>query len=174
MNNSYNYYSNDNYDRVNYDILFGTLGLDDNMASNNLNNFMMNSNMNNSINNNMNSNNNLFGPYEGYTKGNLFKNLYEQYKNYKPANLTPSSEEEEALLNLNQMHFAMHEANLLLDVNPNDANLMRDYVGFRDSYNKLLNEYEKKYGVLTVNSNDLNRTPFGWTEEKWPWDRRGL
>ena len=172
MNNSYNYYSDDNYDRVNYDILFGTLGLNNNMVKD-PNNFMMNSNINNTM-NNMSTNNNLFGPYEGYTKGNMFKNLYQQYKNYKPANLNPKSEEGEALLNLNQMHFAMHEANLLLDANPNDANIMREYVRFRDSYNKLLNEYEKKYGALNVNSDDLNRTPFGWTEEKWPWDRRGL
>lgn len=166
MNNNYNYYSNNNYDRVNYDVLFGTLGLDENMTSNNLNQFMMDSNMN--------QNNNLFGPYEGYVKGNLFKDLYHQYKDYKPVNLVPKTEEEETLLNLNQMQFAMHEANLLLDVNPNDANMMRDYIRFRDSYNKLLNEYEKKYGALTVNSNDLNRVPFGWTEETWPWDRRGL
>ena len=39
-------------------------------------------------------------------------------------------------------------------------------------YNKLLNDYEEKYGVLNINSSYLNNTPFGWEEESWPWDRR--
>ena len=48
---------------------------------NNENNFGLNNNM---INTNI-ANNILYGPYEGFIKGNLFKNLYQQYKNYQPA-----------------------------------------------------------------------------------------
>ena len=35
-------------------------------------------------------------------------------------------------------------------------------------------EYQNKYGSLLVNSDSLNQIPFGWEEEVWPWDRRGL
>lgn len=114
----------------------------------------------------------LFGPYEGYIKGNMFRNLYEQYKNYQPAPITPSNEQEEALLNLNQFQFAMHELNLYLDVFPNDANMMNQFVTFRNNYNRLLSEYENKYGALNVNSTALNSIPFGWSSTPWPWNRR--
>ena len=33
----------------------------------------------------------LFSPYEGYIKGNLFKNLYQEYKNYKPSRVNVNS-----------------------------------------------------------------------------------
>ena len=102
----------------------------------------------------------------------MFKDLYSEYKNYKPASLTPRSERENALLNLDQMHFAMHEANLYLDVYPNDANMMKNYVEFRNNYNKLLQEYQQKYGAINVNSDYLENVPFGWEEEIWPWNRR--
>ena len=33
-------------------------------------------------------------PYKGFIMGNMFENLYEQYKNYKPMNLNSSNERE--------------------------------------------------------------------------------
>lgn len=134
-----------------------------------------NYNMNNQNSNNFaNLNSSLYGPYEGYVKGNLFRNLYDQYKNYQPSknNLTPKSEKEEALLNLSQMQFAMHEMNLYLDIYPNDQMMMRNFVNYRNTYNQLLTDYENKYGALFVNSPSLNSVPFGWQEKAWPWDRR--
>lgn len=131
------------------------------------------------FNTNINQNNNmqantLFGPYEGYTKGNMFRNLYEQYRNYTPAAITPRSEQEQALLNLNQMQFAMHDLNLYLDVFPDDRNMMNQFITFRNNYNRLLEEYENNYGAININSSSLNNTPFGWVIEQWPWDRRSL
>ncbi len=129
---------------------------------------------------NTNNNNNnmstsiLYGPYEGFIKGNLFRNLYQQYKNYQPAPLTPRSEQEEALLNLNQIQFAMHELNLYLDNFPNDTNMMNQFAMFRNTYNRLLSDYENKYGAITINSPTLNTVPFGWVEKAWPWDRRSM
>ena len=157
MNNNYNYYPNNNYDRFNYDILMGTLGINPN-------------NINTSVSYN-NSTSQLYGPYEGYTRGNMFKNLYSEYKNYKPGTLSASSEQENALLNLNEMQFAMHDAVLYLDVYPDDSEMMKNYIDFRDNYNRLLDEYQNRYGALNVNSKNLNNVPFGWEEENWPWDR---
>lgn len=162
MRNNYNYYPN-NYDRMDYDEFINNLNFPQNMMQNQIQN-----------NQAQQSNNTLYGPYEGYIKGNLFKNLYEEYKDYQPAKLLPKSEEEEALLNLNQMQFAMHEANLYLDVYPTDNNMMNEYNKTRINYNNMLREYQNKYGSLLVNSDSLNQIPFGWEEEVWPWDRRGL
>ena len=168
--NNYNYYPNSDYNRnqMDYNDFLNYLGLNGSSFNMNMNNGMTD-NMNDNV---PNSNNNLYGSYEGYTKGNMFRNLYKPYKNYEPKRLTPDSEKEEALLNLNQMHFAMHEANLYLDVFPNDREMMREYVKARDSYNELLKNYQERYGALNINSSYLDNTPFGWEEETWPWDRR--
>lgn len=114
--------------------------------------------------------NQLFGSYEGYVKGNLFKNLYNEYKNYKPARLPVNSEKMEGLLNLNQMHFAMHEINLYLDVFPNDVSAMREFGKYRDEYNRLLEDYEKKYGPLNICDANLNNVPFAWENDSFPWE----
>ena len=116
-----------------------------------------------------NINNTLFGTYEGYIKGNMFKNLYEQYKNYKPLNVSISNEKEEALFNLNQICFAMHELNLYLDVHPNDSSALNMFVNYENTYNNLLQEYQKKYGPINVN--DVNgNTPFSWVGTNFPWE----
>ena len=150
----------------------GLMNSGTNSNSNNMNN-MTNGNSQNNANNNLNNGSNmmLYGPYEGYVKGNLFRNLYDQYKSYRPMSLAPSSEREEALLNLNQIQFALHELNLYLDVYPNDANIMRQFVAYRNTYNDLLNQYENRYGALNVNSTSLNSVPFGWVDQTWPWER---
>lgn len=150
----------------------GLMNSGTNSNSNNMNN-MTNGNSQNNTNNNLNNGSNmmLYGPYEGYVKGNLFRNLYDQYKSYRPMSLAPSSEREEALLNLNQIQFAMHELNLYLDVYPNDANIKRQFVAYRNTYNDLLNQYENRYGALNVNSTSLNSVPFGWVNQTWPWER---
>ena len=43
------------------------------------------------------NNQQLFNPNEGFIKGNLFSNLYSEYKNYKPQNLNPRNEQEKML-----------------------------------------------------------------------------
>lgn len=164
MNSAYNYYPNNNFNRMDYNEFINSMGLN-NMPQEN----MIYMNNNNEMNNNQ-----LFGTYEGYSKGNMFKNMYSEYKNYTPARLIPKSEQDEALLNLNQIHFAMHEANLYLDVYPNDTKMMMEFRKLRDNYNKLLYDYQKKYESLNVNSENINQVPFGWESEEFPWDRRGL
>ena len=131
-----------------------------------------NYNYNDSFNNySMYQNNNLFGPYEGYLKGNLFKDLYEQYNNYKPATLKPTSEKEQELFNLNQIHFAMHDLNLYLDVFPNDKEALSKFMEYENIYNELLENYEKKYGPINVN-NTLGNTPFNWVNTSFPWEAK--
>ena len=116
-----------------------------------------------------NNQNTLFDPYEGYIIGNMFRNLYEQYKNYKPSNVSFSSEKEEALFNLNQICFAMHDINLYLDVHPNDTNMLNMFVNYENTYNNLLKDYQEKYGPINVDSVN-NNTPFTWVTTNFPWE----
>lgn len=176
MNNfDYQMFLNGNDDEFSEMFLQGTTS---NMPSsiplfnNGMNTMPNNNNMNNSTNNNMNGI--LYTPYEGFTKGNMFRNLYEPFMNYTPIRLTPKNAQEEALLNLDQMHFAMHELNLYLDNYPDDKQMIDKFNEFRTAYEKLLNEYQSKYGPIEITSPYMTTSPFAWTKDAWPWDRRNF
>lgn len=113
--------------------------------------------------------NNLYGAYEGYLKGNMFKNLYEQYKNYKPATISPENEQTQDLFNLNQIGFSLHDINLYLDVYPNDNQMLNVFTKYKELYNDLLTKYENKYGALNVNKVN-NQIPFEWEKTSFPWE----
>ena len=100
----------------------------------------------------------------------MFKNLYDPFKNYQPARLVARNAQEEAMLNLGQMHFAMHEANLYLDNYPNDKAMLNKFNEFRTSYEKMLNDYQSKYGPLEITSPYMTNTPFAWSSKSFPWN----
>ena len=140
-----------------------------------LNDMLMNNNMNYNNTNEQNTkkinpNNTLYGPYEGFIKGNLFSDSYIPYKNYTPAKLTPKNEYEEDLLNLNQIQFAYHELNLLLDNYPNNKDIINIFNRYRQNFNELLQNFETKYGPVTILSEDLSKNPWRWDNEPWPWE----
>lgn len=120
---------------------------------------------------NSNSNNfDLFSPKEGFEKGNLFSNLYSEYKNYRPATLTPRNEQERKLYDLQAICFAAHELNLYLDIHPENKSMIALFNDYKDKENELTREYESKYGPLTVDSPATGETSFKWVEDKWPWE----
>ena len=112
----------------------------------------------------------LYQPYEGYIKGNLFKNLYQGYKNYKPSRIRVNGERDEMLLNVGQMSFAAHELNLYLDNYPNDKEALDMFNKYRKMSNDLIRNYERRFGPLTVSGEVNNNIPFRWESEKWPWE----
>ena len=113
---------------------------------------------------------NLFNPYEGYLKGNAFKDEYKPYKDYKVAKLNINSEKEEMLVNIGQYSFMMHDLNLYLDVHSNDREALEKFTEYRNRTNNLINMYERKYGPLCVLGDSNNTTPFNWVTSKWPWE----
>ena len=112
-------------------------------------------------------NTSLYNPLDGYNKGNLFPNLYSQYKNYKPDN-----EREQILLDLSKVAFAAHELNLYLDLNPNDESMLTLFNDYRKEANALMRQYEAKYGPLNIKSDSLEKGPFAWVNNMWPWEDR--
>ena len=116
-------------------------------------------------------NNNLTGLYTGFIRGNMFSNLYNQYKDYQPMMINPDNEKEQYLLDLNQVQFAMHDINLYLDNYPNDSMMLKEFNKNRELYLQLLEEYENRYGPINISSNTLNNSPWTWNNEPWPWER---
>ncbi len=115
--------------------------------------------------------NNLFNPTEAFLKGNLWKELYSPYKNYQPATLTPQTEQEKCLYELSAIAFAAHELNLYLDLHPEDQSMFLLFRDYEQKANRLVEEYEKKYGPLTING---EMTSFNWVSSTWPWEGRNV
>ncbi len=114
-------------------------------------------------------NQNLAQPAEGYTQGNLFNNLYEGYKNYRPMRLIPNNEQAQMLLTANQFLFASHELRLYLDLNPNDNRMIALFNQYRSQANQAVSAYEQKYGPITWDAlSSVNM--FSWQSGSWPWE----
>ena len=124
---------------------------------------------------NFNSNNNmtgsfLFTPEVAYNNGYLFSNLYSQYKNYRPAQLSANTEKEKLLLDIGRLSFAAHDLNLYLDLNPNDESMLALFNDYRKQADSMISEYESKFGPLNISSNSLETGPFKWINSPWPWE----
>ena len=111
-------------------------------------------------------------PKEGFLKGNMFRNLYNSYKNYQPANLTPKNEKEKCLYDISAISFAAHELNLYLDLHPEDQSMFLLFMDYQKKRNRMVEEYEQKYGPLTIHSEEMKS--FTWSKEKWPWEGRNV
>ena len=127
---------------------------------------------NNTFNNKDNymDNSSLFSPKEGFLRGNMFKNLYDPYKNYKYGELKPNNNREELLYNLLKYKFAMQEIDLYLDVYPNDMQMINLYKKYLEEEKKLCQEYEKSFGPLTLDSMNLGDNNWKWISTPWPWE----
>lgn len=124
----------------------------------------------NNIEINNNSDNALAGSYEGYIRGNLFTDLYNQYKNYRPAKLIPNNEQAELLLNVNQTTFAAHDLRLYLDNNPNDTKILKLFNKYQEQAMKAIKDYENKFGPILMDS-PSNTNMFSWAAYSWPWEK---
>ena len=127
-------------------------------------------NRNNSYNNQQ---ENLYSPTEGFIKGNMFSNLYNEYKNYKAKDIVVRSEQERKLLEIQKIAFAAHDLNLYLDTNPTDQSmfmLLQDYLRKKEN---LVREYEMEFGPLTV-SGLINSSNFNWVNTRWPWEVKNV
>lgn len=116
------------------------------------------------------SKNKILEPYEGFIKGNLFENLYDPYKNYKPQQLSAGNEREALLYQIMQYKFALTELNLYLDTNPDDRRVIEIYNNYLSMEKQMCDQYEKMYGPLTVDSNYLNNKSWIWINNPWPWE----
>lgn len=115
-------------------------------------------------------NNELLTPQEGLEKGNLFKNLYDPYKGYKPVGVSSKTEKGKLLNEILSYGFAMNDLGLYLDVYTNNSNYIGLYNEYRKIKENLVNQYEKMYGPLSLSSNTLENNNWVWINSPWPWE----
>ena len=115
-------------------------------------------------------NDNLFNPYQGLIRGNLFKNIYQPYKNEKPYEIKPMNEQAKMLTELDSLEFALIDLNLYLAVYPDDREAIQLFNQYRVERQDLLSQYQNKYGPILLSSEALNRTPWMWDNRPWPWE----
>lgn|SRR5574344_23745 len=113
----------------------------------------------------------IYNPYQGYIRGNMFPNLYNSYKVNTPYEIEPLNEQAEVLTKLNALDFSLRDISLYLDIYSGDKNMIELYNQYLNEKNMLTNEYERKYGAICLNSPTLNKVPWAWDGEPWPWER---
>ena len=66
--------------------------------------------------------------------------------------------------------FASHEAQLYLDAYPDCKEALAYYNKFKKMEYQIKNEYEAKYGPLTI---PYEAKAWNWTDGPWPWQLDG-
>ena len=117
-------------------------------------------------NNEMNS---VLDSYEGFKRGNMFGNLYDPYRNYKPQELKAGSEREDMLMQIQELKFAMIELGLYLDLNDKDRNALNLFNEYQKKEKELCKMFENKYGPLTFDSMEYKNS-WTWDNGPWPWE----
>ena len=115
-----------------------------NYANNNYNQPLYNQNI---------QNKQIYDPYNGFIRGNMFPELYNSYKLNKPLEITPMNEQAELLTYVDALTFAMIDLNLYLDVYPNDREALELFNQYRMQADEYTKKYESKYGPLELTSN---------------------
>lgn len=167
MNNYSNY--NDYYNMMN----MSSIQNNQNNQNNKLNqsNFQANNNYNfNKCTYDQVNVQNLYDAYAGFIRGNMFPDLYNEYKVTKPFNIEPLNEQAEMLTSIDALCFASHDLNLYLDNFPDDRKMIELFNQYRVQANKMVEEYEKKFGPIFVNSDATNTYPWSWDNRPWPWE----
>lgn len=114
----------------------------------------------------------LYQAYDGFIRGNMFPNLYNQYKIPKPYEIEPMNEQAQLLTYVDALCFARHDIQLYLDNFPNDKAMIQLYNQYREEEKRATKQYEEMYGPLWVNSSATNTYPWSWIESPWPWENR--
>ena len=111
--------------------------------------------------------NNYYEKDTALEKGNLFKDLYVPYKNYKEGKIKVYNQKDKDMLKLQELYFIINDLNLYLDLYPEDNKAFNYYKSIIKEYNKSKEEYVKKYGPIDL----LDETEdYEWTVSTFPWE----
>ena len=96
-----------NFKNYNYTDLYNTMSNSFNNQYNEIINDISGFNFKNN-----NSTNTLYDPYSGFIRGNMFKNLYDPYKQGEPYEIKPMNDQAKLLTDIDSLSFAMIDLNL--------------------------------------------------------------
>lgn len=113
----------------------------------------------------------LFDPYQGFIRGNLFPNLYNDYK-IKAADITPLNDQAKLLTMVDALNFAAHDIALYLDIYPEDKDMLQKFNEYRKQANEATSRYEELYGPIKLSSDATNKYPWSWNASPWPWENK--
>lgn len=111
---------------------------------------------------------NLLEPKEGLILGNIFFDMCEPYKNYKPREIVATTEEEKLMCKIRELSHAVGDLNLYLDLYPEDREVYNLFRKYMNELNELTCLYSEKYEVLELNK-DVNGS-YTWESGLWPWE----
>lgn len=114
---------------------------------------------------------NLYNPYNGFIRGNMFPELYNTYKVNQPFEIKPMNEQADMLTYIDALGFATIDLNLYLDNFPDDKKALELFNQYRSLKEEYMKEYERKYGPVLLSSDALNTYPWKWTIGPWPWEK---
>ena len=115
-------------------------------------------------------NNEELNSTKGFLKGNMFDKMYYPYKNMKEHNIIPKDKKEELCMKIMQYNFALTDLCFYLDLNPNDENMIKICNTYLNLYDKAVDEYEKSYGAITLDSKNINNKTWTYCTSPWPWE----
>lgn len=79
------------------------------------------------------------------------------------------TDREMMMKNVQAHEFAMLDAGLFLDVNPDNKTALSYFRRQQTAYNQAAKEYEAKYGPLMI-KNQSNNEHWDWVDGPWPWE----
>ncbi len=115
--------------------------------------------------------NDLFSIEDGLNHGNMFKDEYIGYKNYKVAKLVSTNNKGELLLKIYQLDFALNDLSLYLDLHPDNRRIYELFREYSTKEKMLVQEYEEMYGPMELD--DSNYDNYLWYMGPWPWTKEG-
>ena len=115
-----------------------------------------------------NNNVELFNSQDGFMYGNMFKNEYKGYKDYKVAKLSATNEKGQMLLKIYEYDFALNDLSLYLDLHPEDKNVYELFKVYSEKERNLVSEYEKRYGPLELDNTTYEN--YDWYKGPWPFE----
>ena len=117
--------------------------------------------------NNQNSNN-LFNISDGLMYGNMFKDEYIPYKDYRPKKIITENERDLLLYKIYCYDFAINDLSLYLDLHPQNNKLFNIFKNYTNELKKNIKIYEEKYGPLELDCSDYSE--YKWYLDPWPFE----
>ncbi|MGI6324695.1 MAG: spore coat protein CotJB [Bacilli bacterium] len=99
-------------------------------------------------------------------------NQFNMSNNFNQNNLTGSNQNE-LMDHIQNLTTETINLNFQLDIFPDDEQTIQAFNDLNDRLKTAVNEYESKYGPLSLESPFLKGTPWKWLESPWPWERQG-